>query len=248
MSVVYRLTRTWPDPRMQKLAEWTAMMLAAAEPTAGRIGCSPAAIVAQAALESAWGARKVGENNLFGIKATPDWTGARVLVHTREVINGQSVMIDDWFRDYPSPEASIEDHFRFLHENKRYERAGVFNAADDRAYFLALQRAGYATDPNYANALMAVTDTVKAFARGMTRMADSAAAAIQAPPPRLLMAGCSGEDVTRLQAALKGRGIDVLIDGIFGQATHLAVMTFQRTQGLEVDGIVGPATRKALGL
>lgn len=57
-----------------------------------------------------------------------------------------------------------------------------------------------------------------------------------------------GDDVTALQQALKGVGIEVSVDGIFGPGTESAVIAFQFKEGLTVDGIAGPATRAALGL
>ena len=57
-----------------------------------------------------------------------------------------------------------------------------------------------------------------------------------------------GEDVREVQEALANSGIDVDKDGVFGPATARAVTGFQREGGLTADGIVGPATRAALGL
>jgi peptidoglycan hydrolase-like protein with peptidoglycan-binding domain len=51
--------------------------------------------------------------------------------------------------------------------------------------------------------------------------------------------GSRGEGVKQLQQKLGMRQAD----GIFGPATETAVRTFQRTQGIKVDGIVGPETR-----
>jgi chitosanase len=64
---------------------------------------------------------------------------------------------------------------------------------------------------------------------------------LQAPPMQ-------GDDVTALQQALLTAGITVAADGIFGAGTDAAVKQFQTQHGLTVDGIVGPATRSALGL
>ncbi|MCA0303496.1 MAG: glucosaminidase domain-containing protein [Proteobacteria bacterium] len=224
---------------MQRLADWTAMMLGAAEGTALQIGCSPEAIVAQAALESAWGAASIG-NNVFGIKADPSWTGPRRSVWTREVLNGESVMIEDWFRDYPSVQASIEDHFRFLRDNDRYRRAGVFDAKSDLQYFEALQRAGYATDPAYAERLMDVLRTVLRFS------ADAVLADEERKPstaPRLLMVGCVGPDVAALQ-----RKLGLSETGAFDGALTRQIIAYQRDHELAPDGIVGPRTRASLGL
>lgn len=57
-----------------------------------------------------------------------------------------------------------------------------------------------------------------------------------------------GEDVRSVQEALKNNGAALEVDGVFGSATAAAVRDFQRRRGLASDGIVGPATRAALGL
>lgn len=64
-----------------------------------------------------------------------------------------------------------------------------------------------------------------------------------------LRVGSWGDEVKTLQTKLKRWGYyDGSIDGIFGNGTKEAVMYFQRTNGLTPDGIVGPATAKALGM
>jgi hypothetical protein len=258
MAITYRLNRTWTDSRLQRMAEWISTMMAAAEATASRIGITPHAIVAQAALETGWGAHKVGDNNMFGIKATPDWTGERVLVHTREVIRGQSVMIDDWFRDYPSLADGIADHFRFLSENKRYEQAGVFdpdNSKSDEDYFRALQRAGYATDPHYAESLMAVVRTVQNFTSHMTRSSegipDSAtphsAAANTSPPPVSpnTSSPSGGGSATPTSGPAPGSppvSRLLRIDTAGPDVTRLQTALAQAGFAIEIDGEFGPAT------
>ncbi|HEX9961991.1 MAG TPA: peptidoglycan-binding protein [Pyrinomonadaceae bacterium] len=72
--------------------------------------------------------------------------------------------------------------------------------------------------------------------------------------PRLLMLRMpfmTGEDVRRLQEALMAKGFrigDDGADGVFGPATDAAVKAFQESRDLVVDGIVGAATRSALGI
>ena len=231
-----------PIDRVRLVHEW----LAGAEFTARKIGCSPSAVVAQAVLETGWGASAIG-NNIFGIRADPSWKGKVRHITTREVINGVSeIQHGQAFRDYDSVADSFADHFKFLVENSRYNKAGVFDPTDtktDREYFEALQRAGYATDPNYANALLGVQALVEQLA-GMP---------VKAPVPRTLFEGDEGEDVRALQADLAAHGYYAgKVDGRFGPATTQAVIAAQRAafpnEPDEWDGIVGDKTKKALGL
>lgn len=65
----------------------------------------------------------------------------------------------------------------------------------------------------------------------------------------VLKYGSRGEAVRTVQSKLKRWGYySGSVDGIFGSGTKSAVMYFQRTNGLTVDGMVGPQTSKALGL
>jgi peptidoglycan hydrolase-like protein with peptidoglycan-binding domain len=84
-------------------------------------------------------------------------------------------------------------------------------------------------------------------------LASDLAAAVTPPPdsptPSVLKMGVRGPAVRDLQKALLGAGHDPgPADGIFGARTHLAVVSYQTVRGLVVDGIVGPQTRRALGL
>lgn len=115
----------------------------------------PASVtVAQAALESGWGKHAPGRN-LFGIKATPDWTGPVTTDQTEEVVKGKRVTITARFRAYPDWSGSIVDHAKFLAEDPRY--APAFEHADDGVAFAeAITEAGYATDPQYAQKLVSL--------------------------------------------------------------------------------------------
>lgn len=166
------VTKRFTNPVLENDAVWCAAMLDAAQATAQAIGCSPEAIVAQAALETGWGRTTIG-NNVFGIKAGPEWSGAKQLVTTREWSPQRGYYtIQDWFRDYPTLADGIQDHFRFLLENARY--SNVFDPDDsmsDERYFELLQEDGYATDPDYAASLTNVLSTVKMFETHMTETA-----------------------------------------------------------------------------
>jgi hypothetical protein len=110
--------------------------------------------IAQAALESAWGQSAPG-NNLFGIK------GSGTTQTTEEFINGEWVTINAGFRSYQNWLGSITDHSKFLLENPRYRNAGFFDKCSVRDYTgaaIALQAAGYATDPQYSKKLMEIIE------------------------------------------------------------------------------------------
>ena len=65
---------------------------------------------------------------------------------------------------------------------------------------------------------------------------------------RLKRPHMQGPDVKSIQRALRHAGVRVRVDGTFGAQTQAAVKRFQQQQGLPADGVVGPATREALGL
>ncbi|MFI1741053.1 glycoside hydrolase family 73 protein, partial [Streptomyces sioyaensis] len=119
--------------------------------------------VAQAILESGWGAHHMGNaNNYFGIKATTGngkvtWgsiaTGF-VTVPTREVINGQDVTVQANFRSYDSMTDSFRDHGSFLRNNSNY--APAFQTTDGVAFARAVAAGHYATDPKYADTLVSI--------------------------------------------------------------------------------------------
>jgi peptidoglycan hydrolase FlgJ len=129
---------------------------------AGRaLGVDPRTLLAHAALETGWGrsqpASSDGQssNNLFGIKATGSWRGDSVGSRTLEFEDGVAAQRVERFRAYASPGESFRDYTELLLRSDRYE-AVRGTGGDARAFADALQRAGYATDPDYANKLTAV--------------------------------------------------------------------------------------------
>lgn len=123
-------------------------------------GIFPSVVMAQAAVESGWGRSGLASKhgNQFGIKADKSWTGPTVEMDTTEFVNGQYIKVKALWRKYPNPQDSFRDHIKFLQRNPRYAKAGVFDAATPEDQARALQRAGYATDPNYASKLITVIE------------------------------------------------------------------------------------------
>ena len=112
-------------------------------------------MLGQAALESGWGKHVMktadgsSSHNLFGIKATGGWKGKTVDAVTTEYVNGVPQKRVEKFRAYDSYADSFKDYANLLRNNPRYEKV-LANSSDAKGFAQGLQRAGYATDPNYA--------------------------------------------------------------------------------------------------
>lgn len=115
-------------------------------------------MLAQAALETGWGKKEIitrdgrSAHNLFGIKATGNWTGKVVEATTIEYINGKPQKRVEKFRAYDSYADAFKDYANLLRSNPRYEKV-LASAQDAHGFAYGLQRAGYATDPHYAEKL-----------------------------------------------------------------------------------------------
>jgi flagellar protein FlgJ len=125
-------------------------------------------MLGQAALESGWGRREIrlpdGSNsyNLFGIKAGRDWTGKVAEITTTEYNNGIASKQGGKFRAYASYAEAFTDYAHLLRDNPRYANVLQGLGADGAAH--ALQDAGYATDPDYADKLVRVMNRINALA------------------------------------------------------------------------------------
>lgn len=131
---------------------------------AGRATGIPAAfLVAQSALESGWGRSELRRAdgqpsyNVFGIKAGRNWSGAAVDANTTEYVNGIAQQKIERFRAYGSYAEAFRDYASLLGSSSRY--ADVLGKTDAAGFAQALQRAGYATDPAYAEKLTRILST-----------------------------------------------------------------------------------------
>ncbi len=111
-------------------------------------------LVAQAALESGWGKSEPrfadgrSSYNVFGIKAGAGWTGPVVQASTTEYVNGIAQNRRENFRAYASYADAFRDYATLMTTSPRY--ANVVGSQDAAGFARGLQRAGYATDPQYA--------------------------------------------------------------------------------------------------
>lgn len=132
-----------------------------AERIAQQLGIDSRILLSQAALETGWGQKVLQRSggassfNFFNIKAGSDWQGATVTVPTIEYQNGVAVREVATFRAYRSPEESFSDYASLIAENPRYQQA-LARGGNATAYIHALAAAGYATDPRYADKVLAI--------------------------------------------------------------------------------------------
>jgi len=109
-------------------------------------GIDPRIVLAQAALETGYG-RSAPNFNLFGIK------GKGATLQTKEFVNGGLIDMPQEFRTYESPEESFLDYAKLM-GGKRYE--GVRSGKTLEEQVAALQKSGYATDPDYGKKIMQI--------------------------------------------------------------------------------------------
>lgn len=145
--------------------EFLATLYPHAEKAAKALGTQPEVLLAQSALETGWGQKIVrGSNgapshNLFNIKADRRWLGDKANVSTLEFEQGIAVRQKADFRVYTDFEHSFNDFVTFIAEGERYQDAKKV-AASPTQFIRALQDAGYATDPKYAEKVIKVMQTI----------------------------------------------------------------------------------------
>ena len=154
--------------RFSSPQEFVAYMLPMAEQAAAKIGVKAEVLVAQAALETGWGKSIIkhkdgsSSHNLFGIKTHGVWQGSSARVTTTEYRQGQAVSERASFRSYDSYAQSFNDYVDFLKTNGRYQKA--LGAADNSEQFAReLQKAGYATDPQYASKINQIARKLQTY-------------------------------------------------------------------------------------
>jgi LysM repeat protein len=113
-----------------------------------RAGIPASITLAQGMIESDYGRSTLAReaNNHFGIKCHSDWTGPKVYHHDDRR--------NECFRKYNKPEDSFYDHSEFLKSGSRYRFLFDLSATDYKGWAHGLKKAGYATNPDYANMLI----------------------------------------------------------------------------------------------
>jgi len=152
------------DPGWQSPDEFLQAIWPHAVKAADELGVDAEVLMAQSALETGWGQHirsfENGQNSysLFGIKADQRWQGQSIGVSTLEFREGSMQREQARFRAYDSVGEAFGDYVDFIKSNPRYQQA-LEHGYDADAYARELQRAGYATDPDYANKINRVRNS-----------------------------------------------------------------------------------------
>lgn len=208
----------------------------------------PSVCISQACCESSYGTSKkmIRANAVFGIKVGNSkyhfgtaWKDKAYSTKTKECYNGKTyVNITDMFRAYDTLDEAVEDYYDLLCTASRYKYA--LNQSSPLACIKGIQKAPYATSPTYVSTIMNI---IKKY--NLTQYDPQANNSTTNPyrlMNNLLKLGSKGESVKWVQWHLVRHGANLKIDGVFGNQTKLAVLLFQKDNGLVADGVVGRKT------
>ncbi len=152
-------------PSFNQPKDFVTALIQPAQTVQKKLGVPFEVVIAQAALETGWGQKIIkgqdgsSSNNLFNIKADYRWAGDKVTKETLEFEQGAMVKKSAPFRTYQSITESVNDYINFLSSNDRYQDA-LQNPSNVEHFLQGLQKAGYATDPQYANKIIGTLKTV----------------------------------------------------------------------------------------
>ena len=145
--------------------DFVSALLEPAQKVQQQLGVPFEVVIAQAALETGWGQKIIkgqnGEssNNLFNIKADSRWAGDKITKDTLEFEQGSMIKKSEPFRTYQSLTDSVDDYINFLSTSERYQDA-LQDPGNVEHFLQGLQKAGYATDPRYADKILGTLKTV----------------------------------------------------------------------------------------
>jgi flagellar protein FlgJ len=136
----------------------------AAATVARESGIPASYMIGQAGHETGWGRSEIRHadgtpsHNLFGIKATGGWKGKVAEITTTEYINGEPRKVTARFRAYDSYADSFRDYAQLIGNSPRYDKV-MDQLGSVQGFAAGLQKAGYATDPQYAAKLSRAINT-----------------------------------------------------------------------------------------
>jgi len=153
------------SPTFDQPEDFVSALIAPAKKVQQQLGVPFEVVIAQAALETGWGQKIIksqdgdSSNNLFNIKADSRWAGDKVIKDTLEFEQGTMIKKSEPFRTYQSLNDSVDDYINFLSTSERYQEA-LQSSGNVEHFLQGLQKAGYATDPQYADKILGTLKTV----------------------------------------------------------------------------------------
>lgn len=153
-----------PEVNFESPEDFVGSMWDYAKKAASKIGINPAVMIAQSALETGWGKHIIKDKNgdssfnLFNIKAHRDWDGEKAAQSTLEFEQGVAVRKVEPFRVYNNFSEAFDDFVGFLKSNSRYQPA-LSNTGNSEQFLHNIQKAGYATDPKYAEKILGILNS-----------------------------------------------------------------------------------------
>lgn len=154
--------RNWILQQEQEAYEERENFIESLVPVAQRLqrqyGVLASISLAQAAVESNFGQSQLSAmyNNLYGVKTDVD-DPSKVLLPTLEFVDEEWIEIDDYFKVYPSWDASMESHAQLIYHGTSWD-ADFYDAVLAGNNYVeqarGLQDSGYATDPDYSDKLI----------------------------------------------------------------------------------------------
>lgn len=167
--------KTHKSTHQQTPAEFIAALKPFAEKAAGELNVNTDVLLAQAALETGWGKHVLQDTqgnssfNMFNIKKSASWEGKSIGVNSVEFTQGVAQQERSEFKQYENYLASFSDYVALMKTNPRYQKA-LDVGSDSKKYADALQKSGYATDPEYAAKIkrLLASDTIRSAVNSQT--------------------------------------------------------------------------------
>ncbi len=143
--------------------EFISKMTPYAQDVSASHGVWPSLLIAQAAIESNWGNSGLAQesNNYFGVKNPK---GKEYV--TEEFKQDEWIEIKATFKNYESVYDSILDYADLLKNGTSWNSdlyEDVIKAATYKEAAYELEKAGYATDPNYAEKVIEIIEQYKLY-------------------------------------------------------------------------------------
>ncbi|HUV01418.1 MAG TPA: glucosaminidase domain-containing protein [Bacteroidales bacterium] len=186
-----------------------------------RTGVPASITLAQGMIESDFGRSSLARiaNNHFGIKCHNNWKGPRITHHDDNR--------NECFRKYSRPEDSFYDHSDFLRSGSRYSFLFSLAPTDYKAWARGLKKAGYATNPDYANMLIRKieennlynydhgysTSVIRPQVSAAPKPLNKAGApdSTETPPAQVISAGTFGDVMARVPRIMENNRLQYII-------------------------------------